>query len=90
MPLNVKRNTILLAAALAVNSCLLQLAAAVNSLTFVAITGISGLLGLGPAIFLASSGRDPWYEARTQGAVVSGIRPRLRTRHRAAERGPTT
>ncbi len=38
------------------NSCLFQLAAAVNSLTFVAITGIEGLLGLGPAIFLASSG----------------------------------
>ena len=56
MPLNVRRNTILLAAALAVNSCLFQLAAAVNSLTFVAITGIEGLLGLGPAIFLASSG----------------------------------
>ena len=56
MALNVKRNTILLAAALAVNSCLLQLAAAVNSLTFVQITGIAGLLGLGPAIFLASSG----------------------------------
>jgi MFS family permease len=54
--LNVRRNTILLAAALAVNSCLFQLAAAVNSLTFVAITGIEGLLGLGPAIFLASSG----------------------------------
>ena len=33
-----------------------QLAAAVNSITFVQITGISGLLGLGPAIFLASSG----------------------------------
>jgi MFS family permease len=56
MHLNVKRNTILLAAALAVNSCLFQLAAAVNSITFVQITGISGLLGLGPAIFLASSG----------------------------------
>ena len=56
MRLNVKRNTILLAAALAVNSCLFQLAAAVNSITFVQITGISGLLGLGPAIFLASSG----------------------------------
>ena len=56
MPLNVKRNTILLAAALAVNSCLFQLAAAVNSLTFVQITGIEGLLGLGPAIFLASPG----------------------------------
>jgi MFS family permease len=54
--LNVRRNTFLLAASLAINSCLFQLAAAVNSLTFVLITGISGLLGLGPAIFLASSG----------------------------------
>jgi MFS family permease len=54
--LNIGRNTGLLAAALAINSCLFQLAAAVNSLTFVLITGIHGLLGLGPAIFLAASG----------------------------------
>ena len=54
--LNIRRNTALLAATLAINSCLFQLAAAVNSLTFVLITGIRGLLGLGPAIFLASSG----------------------------------
>jgi MFS family permease len=54
--LNIRRNTALLAATLAINSCLFQLAAAVNSLTFVLITGITGLLGLGPAIFLASSG----------------------------------
>jgi MFS family permease len=54
--LPVRRNTILLAATLAVNSCLFQLAAAVNSLTFVLVTGHRGLLGLGPAIFLASSG----------------------------------
>jgi len=54
--LNIRRNTALLATTLAINSCLFQLAAAVNSLTFVLITGITGLLGLGPAIFLASSG----------------------------------
>src|SRR5436190_734934 len=54
--LNVRRNTFLLAATLAINSCLFQLAAAVNSLTFVLITGVTGLLGLGPAIFLAASG----------------------------------
>jgi len=54
--LNIRRNTALLAATLAINSCLFQLAAAVNSLTFVLITGVRGLLGLGPAIFLASSG----------------------------------
>ena len=55
-PLNVRRNTVLLAATMAVNSCLFQLAAAVNTLTFVLVTEIEGLLGLGPAIFLASSG----------------------------------
>ena len=54
--LNIRRNTLLLATTLAINSCLFQLAAAVNSLTFVLITGIRGLLGLGPAIFLAASG----------------------------------
>ena len=56
LELNIRRNTALLAATLAINSCLFQLAAAVNSLTFVLITGVTGLLGLGPAIFLASSG----------------------------------
>ncbi len=54
--LPIRRNTILLAATVAVNTCLFQLAAAVNSLTFVEVVGVSGLLGLGPAIFLASSG----------------------------------
>jgi MFS family permease len=54
--LNVRRNTILLAAIMGVNSCLFQLAAALNALTFVGVTGIEGLLGLGPAIFLAASG----------------------------------
>src|SRR3712207_713092 len=50
----VRRNTVLLAASLAVNSATLQLAAAVASLTFVAVTGIEVLLGVGPAIFLVS------------------------------------
>ena len=54
--LPIRRNTLLLAATVAVNTCLFQLAAAVNSLTFVEVVGVSGLLGLGPAIFLASSG----------------------------------
>ncbi len=52
----VRRNTILLASTTAVNSVVLQLAAAVSSLTFVLVTGHHGLLGLGPAIFLTSSG----------------------------------
>ena len=41
---------------MAVNSAVLQLTAAVSSLTFVLVTGVRGLLGLGPAIFLTSSG----------------------------------
>ncbi len=53
-PAVVRRNTVLLAAAMAVNSATLQLAAAVASLTFVLVAGIEGLLGLGPAIFLTS------------------------------------
>ena len=54
--LNVRRNTILLATTMAVSTCIFQLAAALNSLTFVGVTGIEGLLGLGPAIFLAAAG----------------------------------
>ena len=45
----------LLAATMAVNSAVLQLTAAVSSITFVAVTGLEGLLGLGPAIFLTAS-----------------------------------
>ena len=52
----VRRNTFLLSASLAVNSATLQLAAAVASLTFVEVTGIEALLGLGPAIFLTTAG----------------------------------
>jgi MFS family permease len=51
----VRRNTGLLAATMAVNSAVLQLVAAVSSLTFVLVTGVRGLLGLGPAIFLIAS-----------------------------------
>ncbi len=40
---------------MAVYSAVLQLVAAVSSITFVAISGVTGLLGLGPAIFLAAS-----------------------------------
>ncbi|HEY1365730.1 MAG TPA: MFS transporter [Gaiellaceae bacterium] len=48
----VKRNAFLLAAGLVCNSAMFQLAAALTSLTLVAVTGIKGILGLGPAIFL--------------------------------------
>jgi len=54
--LPIRRNTLILAATMAVNSAVLQLVAAVSSLTFVLVTGVKGLLGLGPAIFLTASG----------------------------------
>ena len=52
--LPIRRNTFLLSAALAANSGTLQLSAAVASLTLVSVVGVEGLLGLGPAIVLAS------------------------------------
>ena len=53
--LPIRRNTLLLAATMAIYSAVLQLVAAVSSITFVLVTGIEGLLGLGPAIFLVAS-----------------------------------
>src|SRR4051794_29342686 len=41
---------------MAVYSSVLQLVAAVSSITFVLVTGVEGLVGLGPAIFLTASG----------------------------------
>lgn len=61
----IRRNTLLLATTLAVNSAVLQLVAAVSSLTFVLVTGVRGLLGLGPAIFLTSSGLTAVVAGRT-------------------------
>ena len=52
--LPIRRNTALLSASLATNSATLQLSAAVASLTLVRVLHIDGLLGLGPAIVLAS------------------------------------
>ncbi|HEV7134600.1 MAG TPA: MFS transporter [Gaiellaceae bacterium] len=50
----IRRNAVLLAGGLICNSGMFQLAAALSSLTLVAVTGITGILGLGPAIFLVS------------------------------------
>lgn len=50
----IRRNTILLAATLATLSGMVQLAVAVATVTLVLVTGIEGILGLGPAIFLAA------------------------------------
>lgn len=49
------RNTLLLGGCMAVQSGAVQLSAAVATITFVLVTGVEGLLGLGPAIFLSSA-----------------------------------
>ena len=51
---DVRRNAFLLAGGSSANSGMFQLAAALSSLTLVAVTGIKGVLGLGPAIFLTA------------------------------------
>jgi MFS family permease len=53
--LPIARNTVLLAASLAAMSGMLQLGAAIATLTFVAVTGVDVLLGLAPAILLATA-----------------------------------
>jgi MFS family permease len=50
----VRRNTLLLSATLTCLSGMLQLASAVATTTLVLVSGIEGILGLGPAIFLAA------------------------------------
>ena len=52
--LPIRRNTVLLSAALAMNSAMLQLQAAVASITLVLVLDVEGLLGLGPAIVLGT------------------------------------
>ena len=50
----IKRNTTILAVVVAVNSAVLQLGAAVLTLTFVLVTGFRALIGAGPAIYLTA------------------------------------
>jgi MFS family permease len=83
----VRRNTLVLAAVTAVNSVVLQLASAVSSITFVLVTGERGLLGLGPAIFLTSSGLTAGVAGRTMDR--HGRRPVLAAGFVAAAAGCT-
>ncbi len=50
----VRRNTVLLASGLVCLSGMFQLSVAVATVTLVLVTGVKGILGLGPAIFLVS------------------------------------
>jgi MFS family permease len=51
----IRRNAYLLAGAMATQSAAAQLAAAMSTITFALVTGISSLLGLGPALTMVSS-----------------------------------
>src|ERR671933_1814177 len=48
----VRINTFLLAAGLVFQSGMIQLAVALGTVTLVAVSGVEGILGLGPAVFL--------------------------------------
>jgi MFS family permease len=48
----VRRNALLLALGLVFQSGMIQLAVALGTVTIVAVTGVKGILGLGPAVFL--------------------------------------
>ncbi|HEX3207230.1 MAG TPA: hypothetical protein VHQ68_13415, partial [Propionibacteriaceae bacterium] len=52
--LPIARNTALLSACLAAHSAMLQLAAAVASITLIGVLDVAWLLGLGPAIVLTA------------------------------------
>src|SRR3954449_5656435 len=49
---DVRRNAFLLAGGLVFQSGMIQLAVALGTVTIVTVTGIEGILGLGPAVFL--------------------------------------
>src|SRR5436190_14875060 len=48
----ITRNAVLLAAGMVFQSGMIQLAVALGTVTLVVVTGIEGILGLGPAVFL--------------------------------------
>lgn len=50
----IRRNALLLASGLVFQSGMIQLAVALGTVTIVAVTGIEGILGLGPAVFLVA------------------------------------
>ena len=51
----IRRNAALLAGAMAMQSAALQLSAAMSSITFALVTGITSLLGVGPALTMVAA-----------------------------------
>lgn len=63
-PFPIRRNTLLLGGVMAVNGAGISLSAAVATITFVLVTGVDALLGLGPAIFLTAMAASAWVGGR--------------------------
>src|SRR3954467_8337580 len=96
---NVSRNAVLLALGLVFQSGMIQLAVALGTVTIVSVTGVQGILGLGPAVFLVAGavavgpagrlsdrfGRMP--VIRT-GFVLGAIGPAVTAGGCAADSGP--
>ena len=85
----VRRNTILLSASLAANSAMLQLSAAVATLTVVLVVGVRSLVGLGPAIVLGTGALSalPAGRAMDRFGRVPVLVDRLRSRDRGRHPG---
>jgi MFS family permease len=76
----VARNTILLSAGMAALYGMVQLWAAVTPITFEAVTGLEGLVGLGPAIFMSTAALAALLAGRTMDRfgrvpVLAGVLP---------------
>ena len=86
----IRRNTVLLAATLTCLSGMVQLAVAVATVTLVLVTGIEGILGLGPAIFLTAGALAALPAGRLDGPSRPDPRSRgwLCRRHRRLSRRP--
>ena len=69
----VRRNTILLAATLTSLSGMVQLAVAVATVTLVLVTGIEGILGLGPAIFLTAGALAEMFRHASPGMQLVAV-----------------
>ena len=82
----VRRNALLLAAGLVCLSGMVQLVVAVATVTLVEVTGIEGILGLGPAIFLGSGGVAALPAGRLMDRV--GRMPVIRGGYAAGIAGP--
>ena len=86
----VRRNTLLLSASLAANSAMLQLSAAVATLTVVLVVGVRSLVGLGPAIVLGTGALSalPAGRAMDRFGRVPVLVDRLRARRSQVECWP--